>query len=234
MGRGNATTLSPTRGGGWLPIAISLVALAISMSNLYVTQLAPFSPLITIGNVVWHPANAPLPAGQGVAGAAGPQSPKPVTKAIALLVPLTITHAGGQPGVLEDLVVRLSRLDGAGEWIFAPEVFVDERAYFTTFGPADHLKWIIAPFYPIAVARGAQVERFLFMISVESPRFSGGPLAAGRYSIRVLARISGRPDYTDVDTREETLTAQFVSGLLQGDRWSTTPAELTAARQRVK
>ena len=131
-------------------------------------------------------------------------------------------------------MVRLSRLDGAGEWIFAPQVFVDERAYFTTFGPADHLKWIIAPFYPIAVARGTQVERFLLLISVESPTFSGGALVAGRYSIRVLAKLSGRYDYSEIETREETLTPEFLSELLQGDRWSTTPTKLTEARKRVR
>lgn len=234
MKNGNVPTRSPAKALSLLPIVISLVALGVSASTLYFTQIAAFSPVITIGSIVWHPANAPLPNGPEGPPAASPQAPKSTTKSIALLVPLTITHAGGLPGVVQDVVVRLSRLDRAGEWIFVPQVFVDDRAYFTTFGPAAHLKWIIAPFYPIAIARGAQVEKCLFLISVDSPQFQGGTLEPGRYSIRILAKISGRPEYSEVESREETLTRDLVSQLLQGERWATTPGKLTEARRSVK
>lgn len=211
-----------------------MFSLVVAAASYYSNYVAPFSPVVTIGNVVWHPANVPFPTGPVERPASDPQADKQITKALALLVPITLTHAGGLPGVMEDLVVRLSRLDNPGEWIFVPQVFVDERAYFTTFGPADHLKWIIAPFYPVALPRGAQVERFVLLSSVASPRFSGGVFGPGQYSLRVLAKFSGRDDYSEIASRKETLTQAFIDDLLRGERWSTTPSTLTEARARIR
>jgi len=213
-----------------LPLAVSTVSLTVSGATFYSNTVAPFDPVITIGNIVWHPANAPVPEGF----APPPTEGGKVTKTLALLLPFTVTHAGGLPGVVEDIVIQLTQLSGKSRWLFVPQVLVDERAYFTTFEATGHLKWLIAPFAPLALSKGGQVERFVMFSSVSSPRYAGGTLSEGRYSIRVLAKVAGHDTYDEVSSRVETLGQQFIAQLLQGERWSTTPNTVELARSGIQ
>jgi hypothetical protein len=231
---------------GTLPIVLSILALCVSAVavviwawSFYASDLAPFDPLVTIGSVVWHPLNPADERGSptGAPGAVGGPATQSLRKSMAVIVPITVTHRGGRPGVIEDIVLRLTGPAAGAEYLLVPQVLVDEREYFANFGASGvdtERKWFMGAFYPIAVAKGEQVHWFVLFIGGEIGDFNRAPFSPGRYTLRFLVKVSGHEDYVELDRRTETIAPQALADMLRGTRWVPVPSWIRELRKRVK
>lgn len=141
------------------PTVTSIIAILISIGTFYFTHLAPFELGLTLGPVVWQPYDSEGRFPQ--LGAARDRTFQQMT----MLVPVTFTHRGARPGVIEDIVVTLRDVaTGRTALRFDPELEVDESVFMTDFAPAAHTRWIRARFRPISLAKGQQVDKFFLFL----------------------------------------------------------------------
>src|SRR5688500_14789009 len=93
----------------YAPILISLTALGGTGYNLYQDHWAAFTPLITVGSPVYQFGIASKDA-PGFSSTQNEQfDPKQDRTLAAILIPIVFTHQGGKPGVIEDIMLRVSR-----------------------------------------------------------------------------------------------------------------------------
>lgn len=242
MGRTKGKQASPVAaksdagGQPWtakLALAVSALSLAISGLTLYFNYLAPFGPLVSVGGPVFQlgiaaPENT-------AANAPSPPDFDPIPRRILAVVflPVTITHKGGSPGVVSDLMLKMSRTGFDDRWLFEPRMFIDERALLTTYEPNSHLKWLESVFEPIPVAKGDRVRRVVMFQAQENATFPGGRLRAAEYDLQVLARTDS-DEFHDVGSFKIDFRAEVLGRIDANTRYAPTPAELLPARQLLK
>jgi len=93
----------------WIPILISVIALGVSGFALYLNYLARFNPLVTVGGLVYQ-FEMPAPTAPGLQSTFNEEF-DPIRDRLlaAILVPIVFTHEGGRPGVISDVMLRVSR-----------------------------------------------------------------------------------------------------------------------------
>ncbi|MEY2520413.1 MAG: hypothetical protein QOF24_2172 [Verrucomicrobiota bacterium] len=233
------STSSPKREGVRTPftaklsIVVAVISLAVASLNPYFTSLAPFGPLVTSGGPVFQFGTA-TPANLAATQATGPEfDPQPNRVLAGILLPVVFTHEGGRPGVISDIALRVSRSGDNDRWMFEPILFVDERAFLTSFDSQAHLKWIEAAFSPIALGRGQQIKRFILFQGNEHPHYPAARLRVGRYTINVLVRLNNAAIY---DTREriDVDFSRDVLGNLDAAKYAPPPESVMTARTGLK
>ncbi len=149
-------------------------------------------------------------------------------------MPFVFTHQGGAPGVIEDIVIRLDRLDGDFAALLVPIAFLDERAYVAAAG-AQNSNWTQTLFHPIALAKGSQVERFIqFTTDSTYPNFPGGNLSPGRYALTILMKTSAGKDYVEFERRVDDFSAAFVEALGQRKPYAIQPPSPVELRRKIR
>ena len=213
---------------------VSVMALIVSALTLYFTYLAPFDPLVTVGGPVFQ-FGAAAPENLDISLGTGPDfDPLPNRVLAFILLPVVMTHQGGMPGVISDIMLGLSRRGQTDRWLFEPRMYVDERAFVTSFEPQAHLKWIEAVFSPIALARGSQVRRFILFQGTAHPLFPGGRIRDGHYQLDVLFRIGADAEFSQVDRFNVDFGIEVLRNLEENIRFAPTPESLRPARNRLK
>ena len=215
-------------------LPVSLLSLAVSGATPYYNYFAAFAPLVTVGGPVFQFDKA-APTNLDAARGSGPEF-DPVSGRVigAILLPVIVTHEGGRPGVVTDVMVRVSRRGQADRWLFEPRVYVDERAFISAFDPQALVKSIEAVFSPIPLAKGSQTRRLIMFQWLDHPLFPGGRLRVGGYRLDVLALISGEDEYREVERFDIDFGAQVLSNLEENMRYAPTPDSFGPPRARLK
>lgn len=213
-----------------IPLALSLLAVSISGLTLYYGYLARFYPLITVGTVIFHPNR------EGIVQAGSDPSKNTVTRHAAILVPFVFTHRGGNAGVIEDVMVRLARKDGAAAWLAEPVMFLNEREYLQAGAKqSPDAIWMESTFHPLPLAKGAQLERFILFRPAEGfAEFQGGGLVPGEYILSFLVKHSDAVGYREVEIRTENVSQKMLDDLAAGTRVGILPSTVAAARKRIR
>lgn len=211
-------------GLNWLPalsLAISILSFGISGATFYSSNVAPFAPAIVVGPLVWQPRDS---AGRF------PDNERPTSEPFTdaeILAPVTFTHGGGRPGVVEDVVLILRpRLSKAEPLRFEPELVLDEQAYLLDLNPRNAQKWVKSRFMAIPLARGQQEQRFILFLR------QSGAVAAGEFTLETWIRKGGK--FELAASRSEALPQGVWSEITRGTRWSQTPQSVIDARRGLK
>ena len=214
-------------------LIISFIALAVSAFTFYRNYIAPFDPLITVGGAVFHFAKA-APTAPGLDQTSTDEFDPMRDRLLgAVLIPMVFTHEGGKPGVISDVILRVSRRGHNDNWIFEPRLNVDERAYLTSFDAQGHLRWMESAFSPIAISKGSQQRRFIMFQASNNPLFPSGRLRLAHYSIHVLARINKEKQYREIDEIAVDFTSEVLNGL-GVERYLPPPESISELRDKLK
>jgi len=214
-------------------LLVSISSLGVSLVTTYHTTYSPFTPAITIGSPVFHFGHA-TGDNPGLTKGVGDDFDPQVDRVLAgVLLPVVVTHEGGRPGVISDIIVQMSLGAENDNWIFEPMLFADEHDYFTSFDAASLVKSMQAAFSPLAVAKGEQVKRFVVFQCTEHARYPGCRLRLGRYRMNVFVRVGPSGTYKLC----ETIGVDFSRDVLQGldvARYAPPPESLIRARQQLR
>jgi hypothetical protein len=167
----------------WIPIIISLVALGATLFNLYKNYWAPFDPLITVGSPVYQFGTVSGDDSDLSSTRNEQFDPKQERVLASILIPIVFTHEGGKPGVISDLMLRVSRTGKNDEWFFEPRLNVDEQKYLTSFDNQSMVRAVDSAFSPVALAQGDQIKRFIAFQPDNNQNFPSGRLRLDRYTI---------------------------------------------------
>jgi hypothetical protein len=228
-------TFGASDSGGWtkiLPIFISFLAFGVSLFTLYVNYLARFKALITVGAAVYQFGNA-FPNAPGLNGTFTEEfDPKRDRVLAAILLPIVFTHQSGKPGVISDLMLRVSRVDKKDNWFFEPRLNFNERAYITSFDAPSQMKSVESSFSPIPIAKGDQIQRFVMFQADMSEIFPVGRLRLAHYYIDVLCRINKR-EYQLIDSIAVNFTAEVLTALDMG-KYIPPPLSIADGRDSLR
>jgi len=228
-------TFGASDSGTWtklLPIVISVLALGVSLFTLYVNYLARFKALITVGAAVYQFGNA-FPNAPGLNSTFTNEfDPKRDRVLAAILLPIVFTHQSGKPGVISDLMLRVSRVAQRDNWFFEPRLNFNEHAYMTSFDPQAQMKSVESSFSPIPIAKGDQIQRFVMFQADNSETFPVGRLRLAHYTIDVLCRIDNR-EYKLIDTIAVNFTAEVLTALDSG-KYIPSPKSIADARDDLR
>jgi hypothetical protein len=233
---GGTVNLSTVNTLSWttiVPIVISVLALGVSGFTLYINYLAQFAPLITVGGPVYQFAKA-APTALDLDTTNNEEfDPLRDRLLAAILVPIVFTHESGKPGVITDVMLRVSREEKHDNWLFEPRLNVNERAYLTSFDPQGHQSWIESAFSPIPLAKGSQAKRFILFQAKKNELFPSGRLRVGRYSIDVLCRINEAAGYRKVNVIKVDFSKEVLTNLQETAKYIPPPESITQARDRL-
>ena len=113
-------------------LIISVISLGVSLVSTYYALFAPFAPVLTVGGPVLQFGNA-TSENVDARNAVGPEfDPRPGRVLGGILLPVVVTHEGGRPGVISDIMLKVSLLSDKRPWFFEPRMFFDEHAYLTS------------------------------------------------------------------------------------------------------
>jgi hypothetical protein len=228
-------TFGSNDASGWtkiLPIIISSLALAVSLFTLYLNYLGRFKALITVGAPVYQFGIAvPNAPGLGSTFTAA-FDPKRGRVLAAILLPIVFTHETGRPGVISDLMVRVSRVGKKDNWFFEPRLNFNEHAYVTSFDPKTQAQSVESAFSPIPVGRGDQINRFVLFQADINETFPVGRLRLDHYTIDVLCRINNR-EYKLIETIAVDFTSEVLTSLDSG-RYVPPPKLIADARDTLR
>jgi hypothetical protein len=218
----------------WIPIIISLVALSATLINLYKNYWAPFDPLITVGSPVYQFGTV---SGDG-ADLSSTQNeqfdPKQDRVLASILIPIVFTHEGGKPGVISDVMLRVSRTGKNDKWFFEPRLNVDEQKYLTSFDNQSMVRAVDSGFSPIALAQGDQIKRFIAFQPDNNQNFPSGRLRLDRYTIHVLCRIDNDDSYKEIDSISVEFTSEVLTKLASDGTSKYIPPPESISRSRDK
>ena len=216
-----------------IPTSISIIALGVSCFTLYRNYLAKFSPLITIGGAVYRFGIAEKGA-PGVESAVGEEfDPIPNRILASILIPIVFIHEGGKPGVISDIMLRVSRKDKRDNWLFEPRLNVNERAFLTVYDAQSHLKWIESAFAPFPLAKGSEVRRFILFQAKSNELFPSGRLRVDQYIVCVLCRINNESKYREIDRISVNLSSEVLKGLDENASYIPPPGSIIQAREEL-
>jgi len=217
-----------------IPTSISVIALGVSGFTLYRNYLAKFKPLITIGGVVYRFGIAERGT-PGVETAIGGEfDPIPNRILGAILIPIVFIHEGGRPGVITDIMLRVSCEGNEDNWFFEPRLYVDERAFLTTHDAQAHLKWIESAFSPFPLAKGSEVRRFILFQPLSNENYPSGRLRVGQYIIHVLCKINDEHKYREIDAITVDFSIDALKNLEATVSYIPPPGSLIKSREELK
>ena len=155
----------------WLPLAVSVLALAIAVLALLRTRALEFAPEVLAGDVI-------LPRASRVAGD------------VKLLLPLQFTNAGHADGIVEWVALRLT-IDGQAQRsvLLSPVAEVDMQRFLQAKRRLDPEN-TIEPFTSFALEGKRAVAKFVLFDVAERGRAEPLRLRPGRYAFELFVKSS--------------------------------------------
>jgi hypothetical protein len=155
----------------WLPLAVSILALAVAVLALLRTRALEFAPEVLAGDVI-------LPRASRVAGD------------VKLLLPLQFTNAGHSDGIVEWVALRLT-IDGQAQRsvLLSPVAEVDMQRFLQAKRRLDPEN-TIEPFTSFALEGKRAVAKFVLFDLAERGRAEPLRLRPGRYSFELFMKSS--------------------------------------------
>ena len=155
----------------WLPLAVSILALAIAVLALLRTRALEFAPEVLAGDVI-------LPRASRVAGD------------VKLLLPLQFINAGHADGIVEWVALRLT-IDGQAQRsvLLSPVAEVDMQRFLQAKRRLDPEN-TIEPFTSFALEGKRAVAKFVLFDVAERGRAEPLRLRPGRYAFELFVKSS--------------------------------------------
>lgn len=155
----------------WLPLAVSILALAIAVLALLRTRALEFAPEVLAGDVI-------LPRASRAAGD------------VKLLLPLQFTNAGHADGIVEWVALRLT-IDGQAQRsvLLSPVAEVDMQRFLQAKRRLDPEN-TIEPFTSFALEGKRAVAKFVLFDVAERGRAEPLRLRPGRYAFELFMKSS--------------------------------------------
>ncbi|HZM34512.1 MAG TPA: hypothetical protein VFC18_08445 [Burkholderiales bacterium] len=155
----------------WLPLVVSLLALAVAVLALVRTRALEFAPEVLAGDVI-------LPRASRVPGA------------VRLLLPLQFMNTGHADGIVEWIAVRLT-VDGRTDHsiLLSPVAEVDMQRFIHAKRRLD-TENTIEPFTSFALEGKRSVAKFVLFDVAERPRAAPLELRPGRYAFELFMKSS--------------------------------------------
>jgi len=155
----------------WLPLAVSILALAIAVLALLRTRALEFAPEVLAGDVI-------LPRASRAAGD------------VKLLLPLQFTNAGHADGIVEWVALRLT-IDGQAQRsvLLSPVAEVDMQRFLQAKRRLDPEN-TIEPFTSFALEGKRAVAKFVLFDVAERGRAEPLRLRPGRYAFELFVKSS--------------------------------------------
>ena len=155
----------------WLPLAVSILALAVAVLALLRTRALEFAPEVLAGDVI-------LPRTSRVAGD------------VKLLLPLQFTNAGHADGIVEWVALRLT-IDGQAQRsvLLSPVAEVDMQRFLQAKRRLDPEN-TIEPFTSFALEGKRAVAKFVLFDVAERGRAEPLRLRPGRYAFELFMKSS--------------------------------------------
>lgn len=155
----------------WLPLAVSILALAIAALAFLRTRALEFAPEVLAGDVI-------LPRTSRVAGD------------VKLLLPLQFTNAGHADGIVEWVALRLT-IDGQAQRsvLLSPVAEVDMQRFLQAKRRLDPEN-TIEPFTSFALEGKRAVAKFVLFDVAERGRAEPLRLRPGRYAFELFMKSS--------------------------------------------
>jgi hypothetical protein len=156
----------------WLPLAVSILALAVAVLALLRTRALEFAPEVLAGDVI-------LPRASRVAGD------------VKLLLPLQFTNAGHADGIIEWVALRLT-IDGhaSRSILLSPVAEVDMQRFLQAKRRLDPEN-TIEPFTGFPLEGKRSVAKFVLFDVAERGRAEPLRLRPGRYAFELFVKSSG-------------------------------------------
>lgn len=205
-------------------LALSLIALAVSIAVAYVNALRPFSLEVFSGSPRLEPFKTET---------AGVPTPPPT-----ILLPLLLANKGARGGIVYDLFLEVTT--PMGTYGYYP-LIVTERSlsqHRPIFGSQMLQKDSgSTPFSPVYLA-GKEMLRLSvgFVPNVDHPNFSSqlGDMKPGRWVIKILATLKSDGDYKQFRSFPLELSQTHVDNLVRGDRSVLFPADVVEGRKKIE
>jgi hypothetical protein len=155
----------------WLPLAVSLLALAVAVLALVKARILEFAPEVLAGDVI-------LPRASRLAGD------------VKLLLPLQFTNAGHVDGIVEWIALRLT-VDGQTDRsiLLSPIAEVDMQRFIQAKRRLDSEN-TIEPFTGFPLEGKRSVAKFVLFDVAERPRAEPLRLRPGRYAFELFMKSS--------------------------------------------
>ena len=155
----------------WLPLAVSILALAVAVLALLRTRALEFAPEVLAGDVI-------LPRASRAAGD------------VKLLLPLQFTNAGHADGIVEWVALRLT-IDGQAQRsvLLSPVAEVDMQRFLQAKRRLDPEN-TIEPFTSFALEGKRAVAKFVLFDVAERGRAEPLRLRPGRYAFELFVKSS--------------------------------------------
>jgi hypothetical protein len=155
----------------WLPLAVSILALAVAALAFLRTRALEFAPEVLAGDVI-------LPRSSRAAGD------------VKLLLPLQFTNAGHADGIVEWVALRLT-IDGHAQRsvLLSPVAEVDMQRFLQAKRRLDPEN-TIEPFTPFALEGKRAVAKFVLFDVAERGRAEPLRLRPGRYAFELFMKSS--------------------------------------------
>jgi hypothetical protein len=172
----------------WLPLVVSLVALAVAAMAFLRTRALEFAPEVLAGDVI-------LPRASRLAGD------------VKLLLPLQFTNAGLADGIIQWVALRLT-VDGQADRsvLLSPVAEVDMQRFIQAKRKLD-TENTIEPFTAFALEGRRSVAKFVLFDVAERPRAQPLQLRPGRYAFELFVKSTA--------TRQPKLERTFEHSLEQ-------------------
>lgn len=172
----------------WLPLAVSVLALATAILALVRLRLLEFAPEVLAGDVI-------LPRSSRLGGD------------VKLLLPLQFSNAGHADGIIEWVALRLT-VDGQAERsvLLSPVAEVDMQRFIQAKRKLD-TENTIEPFTAFALEGRRSLAKFVLFDVAERPRAQPLQLHPGRYAFELFVKSSA--------TRQPKLERTFEHALEQ-------------------
>lgn len=155
----------------WLPLVVSLLALAVAVLALLRTRALEFAPEVLAGDVI-------LPRASRAPGA------------VRLLLPLQFMNAGHADGIVEWIALRLT-VDGRTDHsiLLSPVAEVDMQRFIQAKRRLE-AENTIEPFTSFALEGKRSVAKFVLFDVAERPRAAPLELRPGRYAFELFMKSS--------------------------------------------
>ena len=179
----------------WVPLAISIAALAVSFWNSF--SPANISISLSSPQLVLRPLTVRAVNG-GISGSEVPQA------LLGLKFTCAFSNSGAQNGIVENMAVRFQSEDDQTKWLFSPYMVVDDAKFLG--GSWNDLTWLKSSFYPITVP-GKQTAALSVLFFSESglPGFKSVEIRPHRFKVTILTWTSGSSSWHE----QQTFTLNF-------------------------
>jgi hypothetical protein len=206
----------------WVPIVVSIFALAISLFSLWRTFLAPFNLNITIGSPTFRLYEIE-PETSGV---------DKIWWIPSVDIPVSFVNSGAKPGKIFDarLIFRSKEVQKLTEEFFYP-VWIVEYPKFSPCG-SDRFRWIKeaieSEWYPLVLLPNQTVAKHLVL---ESPRWDH--LLPGNFEIDFDIYSDYKSKWLTYQTFELRMDDWTLKELEKGCSFSLTEPSLAKIRHEI-